>query len=96
MTPISSQAGLVRYVDLVVVRFSYVVRYHGGGAPPSSSVRNRLVGGTYMAGKIKFQIWHLFILVPKFYCFYIKPNVFVTKKFLKFKTIFNSKSFKKV
>ena len=25
----------------------------------------------------KFQLWHLFILAPKFYCFYIKPNVFV-------------------
>ena len=31
----------------------------------------------YMARKIKFQIWYLFILVPKFYGFYIKPNVFV-------------------
>ena len=30
-----------------------------------------------MAGKIKFQIWHLFILLPKFYCFCIKPSVFV-------------------
>ena len=32
-----------------------------------------------MAGKIKFQIWYLFILVPKFYCFCINPSVFVSK-----------------
>ena len=31
----------------------------------------------YMAGKIKFQIWHLFIFFPKFDCLCIKPNVFV-------------------
>ena len=30
-----------------------------------------------MAGKIKFQIGHLSILVPKCYCFCIKPSVFV-------------------
>ena len=31
----------------------------------------------YMAETIKFQIWHLFRLVSKFYCFNIKPNIFV-------------------
>ena len=37
-----------------------------------------LAGNTY-GGKIKFQICHLFLYVPKFYCFYIEPNVFVYK-----------------
>ena len=59
-------AGLLRYV-----------RLQAEGTPRSGSRRTGLVGGTYMAGKIKFQIWHLFILVPKFYCFCIKPSVFV-------------------
>ena len=65
---ISPRAGVLRYV-----------RPQGEGAPPSGGSRTRLAGrgSTYMAGKIKFQIWHLFILVPKFYCFCIKPSVFV-------------------
>ena len=28
-----------------------------------------------MAVKIKFQIWHLFILVSEFYCFCIKSSI---------------------
>ena len=44
MIPISTQAGLLRYVG-----------QQGGGAPHSDGVRTRLAGGTYMAGKIKFQ-----------------------------------------
>ena len=43
------------------------MRLQGRDAPPSGCARTRLAGGTYTAGKIKFQIWHLFILVPKFY-----------------------------
>ena len=50
MTPTSPEAGLLRDV-----------RQQGEGAPPTGGVRTRLVGGTYVAGKIKFQIWHLFI-----------------------------------
>ena len=40
-----------------------------------------------MAGKNQITNLHLFILVPKFYCFYIKLNVFVILKFLKFKNL---------
>ena len=47
---ISPHAGLLRYV-----------RQQEGGAPPSVGVRTRLAGGTYMAEKITFQFWHLFI-----------------------------------
>ena len=67
MTPISPHCGLLRYV-----------RQQEGGAPPSCGVRTRLWPAAHMAEKIKFKIWHLFILVPKFHCFYIKPNVYVT------------------
>ena len=69
MTAISPHAGLLSYV-----------RQQGGGAPPSGCVRTRLWPAAYtcMAGKIKFQIWRLFILLLKFYGFYIKPYVFVT------------------
>ena len=55
--------GLLRYV-----------RLQEGDAPPSGGARTRLLLTTHMAGKIKFQIWHLFILVPNFF---FKSNVFV-------------------
>ena len=64
--PVSPRASLLRYV-----------RPQGEGAPPNGIARTTLVGGAYIAGKIKIQIWHLFILVPKFYCFCFEPSEFV-------------------
>ena len=80
---ISHRSGLLWYV-----------RLQGGGASRSGGVRTRLwPAADIWREKIKFQISHLFILVPKFDCFHIKLN-FITQKFLKFKNIFKSKLFK--
>ena len=66
------------------------MRLQGEGAPPSGGALTKVVGSTYMAGKIKFQIWHLFVLVAKFDFFFVLNLVYLyiklrsVKLFLKF------------
>ena len=76
MTAISPQAGLLRYV-----------RQQGGRAPPSGGVRTRLWPAAHIWREKSNFKFGIYLYLTKFYSSYIKPYVFVTSKFLKFKNL---------
>ena len=86
---LSSRTGLLRYV-----------RLQEEGAPPSGDASTKFWSAAYryMAGKIKFQIWHLCILCRNFIVFilnlviikvsYISHHALKYKRYLTKKSIF--------
>ena len=68
MTPLSPQAGLLRYV-----------RRQGGGTPPSGGALTKLWPAAHMRReKSNFKFGIYLYLCRNFIVFILKPNVFVT------------------